>query len=245
MKSARAFLCLLPLLVASSAQAAVISITSEDVGNVSFDLTTYGTSDWAYWAQTADPLTAPLAPSNEKASAGFIGSITAVAGNGIRGSTSTTKPPYDFSFTDGSSTVSGSVSDIIGVFNRSLGTTGNNTGVQLDVTAPSADPFVIYVWGTSFQSTGNLTATIGIATDNDSTLVHEGTRSPGKLYTIAVTPDSAGQTVNVRMMHTNSTNDFSNASISAVAVVVPEPSTLAIVAVGSLALALRRPRSRN
>lgn len=245
MKSARAFLCLLPMLVLSTTQAAVISITSEDVGNVSFDLSTYGTSDWAYWAQTADPLTAPLAPSNEKASAGFIGSITAVAGTGIRGSGSATKPPYDFSFTDGTSTVSGSVSDIIGVFNRSLGSGGNNTGVQLDVTAPSAEPFVVYVWGTSFQATGNLTATAGAASQTDSTLVHGGTRSPGKLYTIAVTPDSAGQTVNVRMIQTNSTDANSNASISAVAVVVPEPSTLALVALGSLALGLRRPRSRS
>lgn len=245
MKSARAFLCLLPLLVASSAQAAVISITSEDVGNVSFDLsTTYGTTDWAYWAQTA-AVTAPAAPTNEKFNPNFISSITAVAGTGVRGSSAAAKPQYDFAFTDGTSTVSGSVSDIIGLFNQSLGSGGNDTGVQLNVTAPSADPFVIYVWGTSFQSTGNLTATIGAATDTDSTMVHGAVRTPGKLYTIAVTPDSAGQNVNVQMIHNGSTDANSNASISAVAVVVPEPSTLAIVAVGSLALALRRPRSRN
>lgn len=245
MKSARVILCLLPLMVGASAQAAVISITSEDVGNVSFDLTNaYGTTDWAYWAQTTT-VTAPAAPTNEKASASFIGSITAVAGTGVRGSSAAAKPQYDFAFTDGTSTVSGSVSDIIGLFNQSLGTGGNDTGVQLNVTAPSADPFVIYVWGTSFQSTGNLTATIGAATQTDSTLVHGAVRTPGKLYTIAVTPDSAGQTVNVRMIHTGSTDSNSNASISAVAVVVPEPSTLAFVAIGSLALAFRRPRSRQ
>lgn len=247
MRTARAILSLVVILsMVPSARAAVVTISSADGANVSHDLTTvFGTTDWAYWAQTASTVVATAAPSNDKLAATAIGSLTNFGGAGIRGSTSTSKPPYDFEYTNGTSPTSGTVSDIIGMFNSTLGGTGNGLGVQLDVIAPSAEPFVIYVWGTGFQARGNLTATAGAASQTDSTMVHAGVRSPGKLYTINVTPDSVGQTVNIKMVQSDSTDGNSNVSISAVAVVVPEPSTLALVAVGSLALALRRPRSRN
>ena len=182
MRILHAILCLLLVSVtALTVNAATIAITSIDaVDTPDYDLTNvYGTADWAYWAQTSNPLTAPVTPSNEKAAASLIGSMSAVSGTGVRGSTSTSKPLYDFTFADGAVTTSGTASDLIGLFNSSLGSGGVGAGVQMNVIAPSADPFNIFVWGTAFQATGTLTATAGAASQSDSSLTTAGTRSPG------------------------------------------------------------------
>lgn len=238
------FLCAVSLVLGGrAADAAVVSISSVNGQDANYDLTnTYGTSDWAYWASTSATATASASPTNEKLGASLIGPITNSGGTGVRGSTSPTKPPYDFTFTDGVSPTSGTVNDIIGMFNAAIGPDGNGLGVQLNVTAPSADPFTIYVWGTAFQATASLTATAGAASQTDSTLTTAGTRSPGKLYTINVTPDNAGQVVNIKLLQSASTDAFSNVSLSAAAVAVPEPSALGLALFGILPWALRRRR---
>ena len=109
-------------------------------------------------------------------------------------------PIYDFVYSDGTTTASGSVSNPVGLLNRTLGA---GAGVQVDVTAPTADPFTIYAWGAAFNATGALTATVGTASDTNSSLVQGGVRTPGKFYTINEVPDAAGQVVNLSMVTTN------------------------------------------
>ncbi len=85
------------------------------------------------------------------------------------------------------------------------------------MTAPTADPFKIYVWGTAFRATGTLTATVGAASASNAQLAL-ASRTPGRFYTITVDPDSAGQTVNLKMVVTNVAGTFANVSIAGVAV---------------------------
>jgi hypothetical protein len=224
---------------AAPASAALIAITAVSaVDTPDYDLTNvYGIDDWAYWSQTASSLTSPLAPSNEKLNASLIGSITPFGGGGIRGTTATSVPDYDFLFSNGTSTVSGLVNNVPGVFNTQLGTNGLNAGVQLSVIAPSADPFNVYVWATVFSGTSVLTADIGSATATSPTYITSGTRAPGSLFTILVTPDNAGQVLNIRYGLTAQTDVNANASLSAVAVgpvPIPEPSTLVLLVGGGL-----------
>lgn len=252
MKIARVLLCLLAvLLLADQARAAVITINSTDAADTpDYDLTNvYGLNDWAYWSQTGGslntPLASPLAPSNSKLDASAIGSITHYGGTGTRGSSAPTKPPYDFVFADGTSPLSGTVENLIGIFNTTLGTDAIGKGVQLDVTAPSAGPFAIYVWATSFNAASTLTVTAGTDVDSETFPAQTaGSRSPGKLFTINIAPDSTGQSFNIRLVQTSSSDDFSNVSISAVAVAVPEPSSaLLIMGLSSFALVRRRSRA--
>jgi hypothetical protein len=232
-------------LFAPATDAALISIASTDaVDNPNYDLTNvYGIGDWAYWADTSNPA-ASGDPSNEKSDASLIGSMSVVGGGSLRGSTSGNVPSYDFDFTDGTAPVSGTVNNLIGVFNDQLRAIG--TGVQWDVISPTADAFSIYVWGTAYNAGGTLTATVGAASDLDALLDAAGSRSPGRFYTITVDPDRVGQTVHLEMLLTADNGGFANVSVAGAAVdtaYVPEPATLSLLALGGLGL-LRRRRKR-
>jgi len=212
--------------------AATVSISSASaVDNPNYDLTnTYGIGDWAYWASTADP--ASGAPSNEKSGASLIGDMSVVGGGNLRGSTSGNVPAYDLDFADGTSAVSGTASNLIGLFNSQLQEVG--AGLQLDVVSPTADPFNIFAWGTAYNAGGTLTATVGAASDADALLNYGGSRSPGRFYTVAVDPDFIGQTVNLSLELTADNGGFANVSLAGVAVdtaartVIPEPATFLI-----------------
>jgi hypothetical protein len=244
--------------LSSVTQAALVSITSVDaVGTSAYNLTTLGVNDWAYWNQTANPVSPlPAAPTNRKniAPSSFIGNISAfgTGGGSVRGTTGGGPAAYTFSFTDGTTPVNSSVSDLRGLFNTLIGSAGVNNGIQLTVTAPSANPFNIYVWGTAFQATANLTADVLLgtpATATDSTQIGDGDRLPGKVYTILVTPDFAGQQVNLRYVLSAPTDaGNANISLSGVAIgpatVIPEPSTLALLFGGSSFLGWRILRRR-
>lgn len=224
--------------MAASANAALVSITSVNaVSTPVYDLTNvYGLDDWAYWAQTADPITgSPVLPTNEKLGASLIGGITTVGGGNVRGTTANGPPIYSFAFADGTTPLNDTVSSLPGVFNTQLGSGGVGKGIELTVTAPSADPFYVYLWGTAFQATASLTATVGTATDTDSSYVGGDSRAPGQFYTIHVTPDNAGQAVNLQLLMSAQTNGNANVSISAVAIsTIPEPGTMALLLGGGV-----------
>lgn len=240
--------------IAAPARAAIVSITSTVAADSpDYDLSNvYGTTDWAYWGQTASTLTSPVAPTNTKSGSSLISSITAYGGGGVRGTTSTTAlPDYDLAFTNGTSPASGLASNLAGLFNTQIGSSAVGAGVQLTVTAPSAAPFDINVWVTAFSGTAVLTADIGAVSATSPSYTTSGTRSPGNLYTIHVTPDSAGQLITLKYGLTSQTDtNNANASLTAVAIapqVVPEPSTLALLIGGSSLLGwrvLQRRRAR-
>jgi len=172
----------------------------------------------------------------------LIGDMSPVGGGNLRGSTSTNKPIYDFVYTDGTSPAAGSVSDSIGLFNSLLGSNGVGDGVQVDVIAPTADPFTIYLWATGYRATGQLTATMGSVLDTDSYTF--GDRRPGRFFAIDVDPDAGGELVNLQWIMTAQSDGNANVSLTAVAANpgVPEPASavLLMLAVPAVAARLRR-----
>lgn len=237
-----AFCCLLGLLSVSTVRAAVITITQQNTPNTTYDLSTLGSLDWAIWNEktTSAAFSGPYAPLNSKLGASLISDMSTYNGGLLRGTTSlTTVPLYDFSYTNGTAPSTGSLNDPVGIFNNVTGTAGvtADAGVQVTLTAPSADPFLVYVWGTAFGSQVNLTATIGAATQsNTSYSTSAALRTPGSLYTLLVTPDSAGQMLTLNyFLESTAEAGSGHVSLAAVAVTtaIPEPS---MVLLGALAL---------
>jgi hypothetical protein len=202
----RGFLCVIlcGIFSTTSLSAAQIAGTfSAQISNsaVAYDLTALGTSDWAYWNK-ADLLTvATLAPTNEKAGASLISAVSPVGGIAVRGTNSATKPPVDFSFTDGTSPTSGTQTDPTAVFNSTLGTA--SIGTSFSVTLPTVSTYRILIWAGGFASTGataktRLSATLGAASySSPGETIIPGTPKPTFLYTLTVTSDTANQVVTI------------------------------------------------
>ena len=72
--------------------------TTVATADPAFNLTSFGSSDWAYWETTANP--AASTPTDEKSGAAIISSMTAVGGGDVRGSSSTDKAEKRF-YVDG------------------------------------------------------------------------------------------------------------------------------------------------
>jgi len=198
----------------SAANAGTISVhVGSAVNSPNYDLTNvHGTDDWAYWAGTGNP--EPGTPSNDKSGSTLIGDMSPVGGGALRGSGSSSKPLYDFVFTDGTSGDS-PAENLIGLFNTQLDTIG--AGVQVNVTSPTADPFKIYVWATAFAAEATFTATVGAASDS-ATYTSTANRTPGAFYTITVDPDTSGETVNLQLTLTSDNGASAHVSLAGVAV---------------------------
>lgn len=235
------FCCFVALqgIVAPQGSAAVITGTFTAVSDSDFDLTAMGTDDWAYWNTTSDPATGGP-KTNEKAGGTLISNMSPVGGGNVRGSGSSTRPVYDFIFSDGTSPVNGTVDNAIGLFNTQLNTVG--AGVSLDVDLPTTTESTIYVWAGAYDGTGLFTASLPGAIDfTDTTLTGDGvTPKESGLYTLLVTPDNPNDTLNLSFVLGQSTGGNANMLISGVAVsvapAVPEPSTFALAALGLFGL---------
>ncbi len=245
MRSMNVLLCValaLVVLLPGPAGAASIQITSlAAVDDPNYDLTvTYGRADWAYWTTPSSPVAG--APTNAKAGGVLISDMSVVGGGNLRDSTSGNKPIYDFVYSDGTSPAAGSVSDAIGLFNSQLGSAGVGAGVQVDVIAPTADPFTIFVWATGYRATGQLTATMGSVLDTDSYAF--GDRKPGQFFAIDVDPDAGGELVSLQWIMTAQTDGNANVSLTGVAANpgVPEPASalMLMLALPAVAARLRR-----
>ena len=238
--------------VSAQGQAAVITGTFTSVADSDFDLTSLGTADWAYWNTSSNPATGGP-KTNEKSGGTAIGTISPVGGGDVRGSTSGTRPVYDFTFTDGTSPVSGTVDNAIGLFNTQLDTVG--AGVSLDVILPAATTYAVYVWAGAYETdVATFAASVSGATDYVNTsLSHTGgAPKASALYTLTVTPDTAGDTLGLSLTLTDDgSGGSSNVLISGVAVaavrqpdLIPEPATLSLLGLGALLALRRRRRSR-
>lgn len=225
--------------IAPMAPAAVVSISSVASTGV-YDLTNvYGTGDWAYWENNAGDNGAPL---NQKAGADLIGDMSilnSTTGSSLGGTSGTKNGDNNFSFTDGTTPVSGSINEVVGLWNAPLDTEGN--GLKVEVISPTADPFNIYVWAAAYAAEARLTAAVGTVTDSENFIVPAG--RTGYFYTIDVTPDSVGQVVTLTLDHFADNTAIGNSNVSLAAVAVtPEPASLSLSLLGGLMMLSRRRR---
>lgn len=198
----------------------VVSVQNADT-TTPYDLTNeWGTLDWAYTSG---------GNINRKDGGSLIGTMPSSLGSA--GQT----PGYGFTFADGESPETGTITNP---------TFANEQSITVTVTAPSANPFTIYYWGSVFQATGTLTATISgdSATDSASYTLTGSTRSPGALFTIVVDPNEMGDVVTLTYVMsdpTASNQAFSTVAFTAIGV-VPEPTTALLGGLGFLMLLRRR-----
>jgi hypothetical protein len=242
----------LGVLVSVPAPAAVLtgSVSTTVTGPV--NLTTEGTTDWAVWNYSTNPITTPASqtagPSNRKAAVTpAIGSATTLVGN-ARG-TSSTLPTLTYTYTDGTSPTTLSPPATQGVL---FDTTLNNTsaGFTFNITTGVAGvPEVVKLYLSGFGTTPTLTATLpGATAYTDNSVTYPDTARPVTVYTLDVTPDHTGDLLAVKYQSTanNPGNGNANADLQAVTVgSVPEPSAAGLLAAGAAGVLARRPRRRG
>lgn len=232
------------LFTSASASAALIQgIFTGGNPDVNYDLTSLGSLDWAYWNKTSDTTGLDGTPNNQKNGATLIGNIVAVAGSSLRGSSSMNRALYDFSYTgDGTSPASGSVTNAQGIFNSALDSNGAGLGLTIDL--PTLQTYLITVWVGGFGAVGVFNASLPGATPySDSSFSASGTRL-GAYYTLTVTPDTAGDDLNISfVLNEQSSLSSSHVQIAAVAVSpIPEPGAIGLLTLAVLPLSLRRRR---
>lgn len=226
---------------ASPAHAASVTGSASVVASAdpAFNLTALGNVDWAYWETTASSTSGDA--TNEKAGASVVGSLSAINGTGLRGSTANTKA--DFTFTDGTSPVSTTVNNVSGVFNQTLNI--EDVGLSLDLTLPTAKTYTVYLWLSIYDGTGTLTATLPTASLTDDTNLSAalGTEKFTYLYTLEVTADNPGEVLNLDLvLGVNGTDgNLSHVLIDGVAVSIPTPASLP-AGLGLLVLACMKRR---
>lgn len=226
--------------------AAIISGSVDTNPTASANLSDFGSLDWAYWNTGANP--APSgSPTNGKAGGSMIGSLAPLGGGNLRGSTSTTQPATLFSFTGGTSPVSGGPAQFTGLFNTGLDTAGR--GASLAVELPTLAERTVYLWVANYNSNGQLTASLPGAdpyTDASGMYGSEGGLKGMTLYTLDVAPDTPGDILTLDyVMPADGGGGNSHVAIVAAAVAVPEPSTLVLAVMGAVLLLGVRRRRRS
>ncbi|MBC2602205.1 PEP-CTERM sorting domain-containing protein [Puniceicoccus vermicola] len=202
--------------------------------NTVFDLSEYGTSDWAYWNTTASSL-ASGSPTNEMNGGSMIGDISVIGSGSLRGSKASTKPAASYSFTNGTSPVSGTVQQPSGLFSKSL--TSDGSGVSLAIILVEVRTYEIYLWTGAYNvSVGTLSAKFK-GKENPTFVNSEITAGTGTkaifLYRLTVTPDQAGDELIVDVVNTDSGGGNAHILLSGAAVsAVPEPSSAGLWILG-------------
>ncbi|MDF3129359.1 hypothetical protein P0Y35_09140 [Kiritimatiellaeota bacterium B1221] len=244
--------CFLPF---GGVHAALLTGSFTPGSGASYDLTAAGGLDWAYWSSTSTNSFSGT-PSNAKSGGTLIGNLTAAGGSYLRGSNSSTKPVTDFSYSDGSSPASGSVTNISGVFNNNLGSLG--TGAEVVITLPDAGTlYEVKVWvsgyaiGGGFNRTGLMTAALtsgGAAAFTDSSLnSDEATPKEDGFYTFSASSDVNGDTLTLNYVLANGAgaNSSGNAHTilsAATVAVIPEAASAyyLLMAMGLVLVVLRK-----
>lgn len=217
------------------------SVIAVPAANTSYDLTTLGTVDWAFYDTTANP--ANGLPTNDKLGGTSIGTVIALGGGNIRGSSARASEP-DFTYTDGSSPASGTGDNPGGLFNTQLDTL--NAGLRFTIDLPTTDQYTIYLWTAAFFARGAFTASLPGFLDYTSLGTDDALGVSPKqsfLYTLTAQANTAGDDLTISLV--TETDRGSNAHVLLVGAavgLVPEPTTLTMLFTGMGLLGLVRRR---
>lgn len=200
------------------------------------NLTAIGKDDWAYWDTTSTNHSGT--PTNEKSGGALIGVMSQVGGANLRG-TSNGGAAYNFAFTNGTSPASDTVTMPTGLFNTTLKT--NGAGLSLPITLPTTDSYTVDLWVAAFDANGQLTASLPDLTAGyvDASLTGDNVNNPrdSARYTLTVTPTNANDVLTLTYINNTAGGGGDNAHVTiagAAVSVIPEPSTLALAALGLL-----------
>ena len=178
------------------------------------NLTTLGTANWSHWGDSTTPV--------------LMNGVTPINFTPIGTATINTWPTVAdaFSWSNGTPTASTS-NDASTVYSSGL-----NTGYQLVLPADTQQRTVSLFVG-AYAATGQLTATLsdGSATPYVATLDNPTTNSVFDVYTITYQAGSAGQTLTLKWVQTNSHVSGGNIGIEALGLTATPPAPTSLAAV--------------
>ncbi len=207
------------------------SVIAVPAANTSYNLTTLGTLDWAFYDTTANP--ANGLPTNDKLGGNYIGTVITLGGGSLRGSASSTTEP-DFTYTDGTSPASGTGENPGGLFNTQLDTLG--AGVRLAIDLPTTDQYTIYLWTAAFFARGTFTASLAGFTDYVSLATDDASGPAPKqtyMYTLTAQALNAGDDLTISLVTQADNGSSAHVLLVGAAVgIVPEPGTMTMFFTG-------------
>lgn len=223
------------------------SPTTVNSGNP-VNISTAGTSGWAYWDDASSSAVSAYAATNTKNSNNVtISSVTNVNSGGFVRGSSGTLTDATFRFSDGVSPVSGT-QQTHGVFSSSLAAL--NSGVSFSITLPDVNTYTIQIWVSGYEATGTFTALMaGATTYTDSSFTYDVVPT-AKLYTLTVNPDSANQVLTLsytlKAINDTGVGQSAHVMLNGVAVraaAVPEAASLGLLGLGAATLLVSRRRA--
>lgn len=223
----------------SLASAALLNGSFSSSAPANENLTTDGTIDWGIWDYQSSGAGTSGAPSDRKLGSLFIGNASALLGT-PRGITGTSAPPT-YTFTDGTSPVSGTGISIGALTDTSINTLGS--GFKLNITGNPLLTETVRVYLDSFAAVGTMTATLnGATTYTDSSGSAPASSRLPFVYTFTFQPNSVSD--QLQLSYSISTLNGGSANVDLQAVTVaPEPASMGLAGVAGLLLLARRRRA--
>jgi hypothetical protein len=251
--------------VAQGLHAATLSTTFAAAPNSGSDtpylLPSGANTDWGYWNRGNSNTSSQAATNTSSDPSGTrTFAVVPLNGGSVRGpGTPSSSSPFSFfNYTNGT-TPDAPDGDTLasyrpsGVFNSQLGPSGINAQAGLQTTLSGfSTQSLISVWVFNFSAKGVFEVFInGTLNFTQEVEIPASNPSQGKaayLFNLDFTPDSSGDEVNIRYRMTDriSTDDNAHVGFQAIAISpIPEPASLALLALGTGALGFRRRRSGN
>lgn len=211
-------------------------------------------TDWGYFNQAGSPTVAVTSYNANNTSSTGPRTFTASVLNGgnVRGPADIVKgAPFSyFDFTNGDPTISGTDIRPSGIFNSVLGASGVTAGAGIQTTLTGfTTQSLISVWVYNFSAKGTFDVFInGTLSYTETVAIPTANPTDGKagyLFSLNFTPDSASDSVNIQYRMTDRLETDGNAHVGLQAIAIspiPEPASLALLALGASSFGLRRRR---
>jgi hypothetical protein len=200
-------------LASLSASAAMVTGVFEGsvLTTTSFNLTTNGAADWAYWSTGS----VSGAPVNKKADGQGLFSSVTVIGTGALAVNTTTPTGARFDYTDGTSPVSATDAVVFGVYDNTF-ELGN--GVSVSMTLPTTGIYTIKFFAIAYSVTAKLTASLPDAENFvDTNFIKTGKGKQSGYYTLTVQADHPGDVLKLDLTTDVIHDQYPHVSIMAIA----------------------------